>query len=220
MIAPSDPLSRLSCWLLRWARRTSQTAKRGVAPAPRNAARMSSAGDPPAHQVATSAHHASTDKRSAGPRQSRGWQRRSAGSERMITPGLMAATACSTINSVRRGRCTRAGKPPRRKTREHSNHGKMITRTRCTMPRDFAAGLSADPVLILGSTYLNAASPQRPCATADSRASQGRRRDSHCPRSRSATRRSRPAELSRNPANGPERPQRPGRRTSEAVSRS
>src|SRR5215213_1352315 len=57
-------------------------------------------------------------------------------------------------------------------------------------------------------------------AIAGSRPRRGRRRDSHCPRSRSARRRSRPAELSRNRANAPERPQGPTRRTSEAVSRS
>ena len=57
-------------------------------------------------------------------------------------------------------------------------------------------------------------------ATADSRASRGRRPDSHCPRSQWATRRSRPAELSRNQEMCRSPHQNQPHRTSEAVSQS
>jgi hypothetical protein len=75
-----------------------------------------------------------------------------------------------------------------------------------------AARFSEDPLLRLRSAFLKQAPLRRPvCATADSRARLGRRRDSHCPESQSPMRRSRPAGPFRNPANGPERPQRPAR---------
>lgn len=74
-------------------------------------------------------------------------------------------------------------------------------------------------LLILISAYLKAAHPKRPvCATADSRAKPSRHQDLHCPRSRSARRRSKPAERSRNQANEPGRPPPPARQTSEAPS--
>jgi hypothetical protein len=62
------------------------------------------------------------------------------------------------------------------------------------------------PLLILISTYLKATHLRRPSrATAGSLARPSRHQDSHCLRLRSARRRSKPAELSRNPADGRER---------------
>ena len=71
------------------------------------------------------------------------------------------------------------------------------------------------------SAYLKQRRPKQPVyAAADIPARPDRRQDSHCSGPRSATRPSKPAELSRNQANGLEGPQRPARRTSEGVSRS
>jgi hypothetical protein len=68
---------------------------------------------------------------------------------------------------------------------------KMITRTRCAVPRGFATGLSADPVLIEPLSSLKQPHPKRSVsARADSPPSRARRPDTRCRESRSAGRQS------------------------------